>query len=133
LGYGPFRLWWRQTVAELRHLDPSISPVAVSVLAAALVEGTLTFVVRHAKQLGLGVMGSKDFDRPATSWKIEDRVSSAAAGKESAILTTALGSEPTSLSELVSEFTPAGCSPSSLRGHPTCGPKRGERRRPRRS
>jgi hypothetical protein len=86
LGYGPFRLWWRQTVAELRHLDPSISPVAVSVLAAALVEGTLTFVVRHAKQLGLGVMGSKDFDRPATSWKIEDRVSSAAAGKESAIL-----------------------------------------------
>jgi hypothetical protein len=86
LGYGPFRLWWRQTVAELRHLDPSISPVAVTVLAAALVEGALTFVVRHAKQLGLGVLGSKDFDRPATSWKIEDLVSSAAAGKESAIL-----------------------------------------------
>jgi len=86
LGYGPFRLWWKQTVAELRHADPSVSPVTVTVLAAALVEGALTFVVRHARQLGVGVLGSKDFDRPTTSWKIEDLVSSAAAGQESAIL-----------------------------------------------
>jgi hypothetical protein len=38
LGYGPFRLWWKQIVAELRRSDPQTSPVSVSVLAAAIVE-----------------------------------------------------------------------------------------------
>ena len=46
LGYAPFRLWWKQTVAELRRLDTTLSPVAACVLSAALVEGALTFVVK---------------------------------------------------------------------------------------
>jgi hypothetical protein len=86
LGYGSFRLWWTQTVAELRHGDVHSSPVSVSVLAAALVEGALTFVVKHARKLGLGVFRSSDFDRDPRAWKIDDLVASAASGSESAIL-----------------------------------------------
>jgi len=86
LGYGAFRLWWAQTVAELRHGDPHSSPVSVSVLAAALVEGALTFVVKHARKLGLGVFQSNVFERDTRSWKIDDLVASAASGSDSAIL-----------------------------------------------
>jgi len=57
LGYAPFRLWWKQAVAELRHAEPNLSPVTVTVFSAALVEGALTFVVKHARALGLGVLG----------------------------------------------------------------------------
>jgi hypothetical protein len=39
LGYGHFRLWWNQTVAELGRTDPTSSPLSALVLAAALVEG----------------------------------------------------------------------------------------------
>jgi len=52
LGYGQFRLWWKQMVAELRRGDTQSAPVAVCVPAAALVEGALTFVVKHARKLG---------------------------------------------------------------------------------
>lgn len=86
LGYGRFRLWWNQTVGELRRGDPQSSAVSVSVLAAALVEGALTFVVKHARNLGLGVFRSSDFDRDPRSWRIDELVSSAASGSESAIL-----------------------------------------------
>lgn len=86
LGYGAFRLWWTQTVAELRHGDAHSSPVSVSVLAAALVEGALTFVVTHARKLGLGVFQSRDFERDAKTWKIDDLVASAASGSAAAIL-----------------------------------------------
>jgi hypothetical protein len=84
LGYAPFRMWWQQTVAELRLLDAATTPVASAVLAASLVEGALTFVVRHAHTLG--VLGSKTFDDPPQKWKIEDLVSSACAGRATAIL-----------------------------------------------
>ena len=86
LGYGSFRLWWTQTVAELRHSDAHSSPVSVSVLAAALVEGALTFVVKHARKLRLGVFLSKDFERDPRTWKIDALVASAASGSEAAIL-----------------------------------------------
>lgn len=86
LGYGAFRLWWTQTVAELRHGDTYSSPVSTSVLAAALIEGALTFVVKHARNLRLGVFLSKDFDRDPRTWKIDDLVASAASGSEAAIL-----------------------------------------------
>jgi hypothetical protein len=86
LKHGRFRLWWKQTVAELRCSDVQYSPVSVSVLAAALVEGSLTFVVNHARQLGLGVFRSPDFDRDPRTWKIDDLVTSAASGSDTAIL-----------------------------------------------
>jgi hypothetical protein len=86
LGYSPFRLWWKQTVAELRHTDPNAAPVSASVLAAALVEGALTFVVKHARKSGLSVFQSKDFERDPRTWKIDDLVASAASGSGSAIL-----------------------------------------------
>ena len=70
LGYGPFRLWWKQIVAEVRRGDAQSSPVPLSVLAAALVEGALTFVVTHARALGLGVMGSKRFEESSTTWRM---------------------------------------------------------------
>lgn len=86
LGYGMFRLWWTQTVAEFRHGDTHSSPVSVLVLAAALVEASLTFAVKHARQLGLPVFGSTDFNREPKTWKIDDLVASAARGGESSIL-----------------------------------------------
>lgn len=86
LGYGHFRLWWTQTAAELRRADSQSAPLSVSVLAAALVEGALTFVVRHARSLGLGVFGSKTFEQEPRSWQIQDLVGSAAAGRDAAIL-----------------------------------------------
>jgi hypothetical protein len=85
LGYGQFRLWWKQTVAELRRGDTQSSPVSVSVLAAALVEGVLTFVVKHARGLDLGVLGSKSFEDNPRTWRIDTLISSAAAGGDSAI------------------------------------------------
>lgn len=86
LGYGPFRLWWTQMVAELRQASTQTSPVTATVLAAALVEGALTFVVAHARALDLGTMGSKSFEGSPTKWRIEDLVSSAAYGNDAAIL-----------------------------------------------
>jgi hypothetical protein len=86
LGFGHLQLWWKQTVAELRCSEASLSPVSVSVLSAALVEGALTFVVKRARELGLGVMGSKNFDGNPRTWRIDDLISSAAAGTNSAIL-----------------------------------------------
>jgi hypothetical protein len=86
LNYGAFRLWWKQTVLELRQGDPHSSPVSVCVLAAALVEGALTFVVNHARNLNLGVFRSSDFEREPKTWKIDDLVRSAASGSDSAIL-----------------------------------------------
>jgi hypothetical protein len=88
LGYAPFRLWWKQIVAELRRSDVQTSSVSVTVLAAALAEGSLTFVVKHARQLDLAVFRSRDFDKDPKTWKIDDLVSSAACGGDEAILDT---------------------------------------------
>lgn len=84
LGYRPFRLWWTQTVSELRLLDPSSAPVSASVLAAALVEGALTFIVAHARKTGQ--FQSPDYVKDPQSWRIDRLVASAASGGPSAIL-----------------------------------------------
>jgi hypothetical protein len=86
LGYGQFRLWWTQIVTELQHSNPGSSPTSVLVLAAALVEGTLAFVVKYARHLNLGVFQSTDFDRDPRTWKIDDLVNSAARGGDTTIL-----------------------------------------------
>lgn len=86
LGYGRFQMWWHQTVIELGRTDPNSSPLSALVLAAALVEGVLTFVVKHAQNSGLGVFGSTDFTRDPKTWKIDDLVASAARGGDTAIL-----------------------------------------------
>jgi hypothetical protein len=84
LGYGPFRLWWTQTVSELKLSNPSSTPVAAAVLAAALVEGALTFIVKHAR--ANGQFQSKDYEKDPRGWKIEDLVASAASGGPTAVL-----------------------------------------------
>lgn len=87
LGYGVFRMCRAQAVAELRQCDAQTSPLAATVLAAALVEGALTFVVKHARALGNGgPMGSKTFNEPPQRWRIDDLVASAASGGDAAIL-----------------------------------------------
>ena len=84
LGCRQFRMWWMQTVSELRQSNPSSTPVAVAVLAAALVEGALTFIVKHAR--ANGQFQSKEYEREPRSWKIEDLVASAASGGPAAVL-----------------------------------------------
>ncbi len=86
LGYGNFRLWWIQTVAELKATNYVTAPVSSLVLAAALVEGSLTFVVNHARKSDLGVFRSHDFDGEPQSWRIDKLIKSAAMGGETAIL-----------------------------------------------
>ena len=85
LGYRPFRLWWTQTVVELKLINPSSSPMSALVLAAALVEGALTFVVKHARKHDMAVFRSRDFAGEPRTWKIDDLVASAASGSDTAI------------------------------------------------
>lgn len=85
LGYKPFRMWWVQMVAEVRKLEATISPVSATVLSAALVEGALTFLVRHARTLSTGPFKSSDFDGAPRTWKIDDLVRSAATGGDAAV------------------------------------------------
>lgn len=84
LGYGQFRLWWTQTVAELRIVDPNSAAVSASVLAAALVEGALTFIVKHARKSGH--FQSSEYEKEPQTWRIDRLVASAASGGSSAIL-----------------------------------------------
>jgi hypothetical protein len=86
LGYSQFRLWWSQMVAELRQASTQTAPVTATVLSAALVEGALTFVVKHARSLELGVMGSKTFADSSTKWRLDDLLASAGYGNDAAIL-----------------------------------------------
>lgn len=87
LGYSGFQLWWTQTVRELRQLQPETAPTATCVLAAALVEAGLTFVVRQARALpDAQVFRRAEFERDPRTWKIDDLVASAASGGEGAIL-----------------------------------------------
>ncbi|PJI55283.1 hypothetical protein CTI14_06185 [Methylobacterium radiotolerans] len=82
-----FRMWWAQTAREMRLSDPTAAATARIVLAAALVEGALTFVVQHAKAKGLAVFQSPDFQRGPETWKINDLIKSAATGGKDAVLT----------------------------------------------
>ncbi|MGO9430192.1 hypothetical protein [Rhodoblastus sp.] len=78
LGYPQFRMWWTQTVAEMRKSDPSSQSVSAAVLAAALVEGALTFIVKHGQTKGFFL--SPDYDADPRKWKIENLVKSATNG-----------------------------------------------------
>ena len=84
LGYRQFRMWWMQTVSELRQSNSSSTPVAVAVLAAALVEGALTFIVKHGR--AKGQFQSKDYEREPRTWKVDELVASAASGGPNAVL-----------------------------------------------
>ena len=86
LGYKPFRLWWMQILSEMKTADNNTSSVTVSVLAAALMEGALTFIVRHAISLKNGTFASKDWEREPNTWKIDDLLKAASGGGPDAIL-----------------------------------------------
>ena len=86
LGYPGFRMWWLQLTGELQRSEPANNTVAACVIAAALVEGALVFVVRHARANGQGPMNSTTFKEPPTAWNLKDLVNSAAAGGADAIL-----------------------------------------------
>jgi hypothetical protein len=77
LGHDRFRAWWVQKRDELKRSDSNQQPVAVTVLAAALAEAALTFVVPRAKAAGL--MKRLEAEKPRT-WKFADLVSGAKSG-----------------------------------------------------
>ncbi len=85
LGHGRFRIWWSRTLSELSVSNPVTTPLSTCVLAAALAEGALTFVVGRARDLGLATMNSKTFQESSTRWKFEDLLASASAGGKDAI------------------------------------------------
>jgi hypothetical protein len=86
LGHGRFQSWWVQTVSEMRRADPITAPLSVLVLSAALVEGSLTFIVDPARKRGRGPFQSTDFEKSPRTWKIDDLVASAAKGGAEAVL-----------------------------------------------
>lgn len=85
LGHGRFRTWWARGTAELHVTNLSIAPLTVCVLAAALAEGALTFVVGHARKLNLNTLNSKTFGESPNRWKFDELLKSAAAGGADAI------------------------------------------------
>jgi hypothetical protein len=85
LGHDRFRIWWSRTASELRLANPAQMPMTVCILAAALSEGALTFVVKHARSLALGTMNSKTFGESPTRWSFDELLKSAAAGRADAI------------------------------------------------
>ena len=86
LGYKPFHLWWKQLLSEMKTADNNTSSVTVSVLAAALMEGALTFIVRHARSLNNGTFASKDWEREPNTWKVDELIKAASGGGPDAIL-----------------------------------------------
>jgi hypothetical protein len=66
--------------------NAALAPTTACVLAAALAEAALTFVVARARSLNLGTLNSKTFAESPTQWKFEDSLKSAAAGGPDAIL-----------------------------------------------
>jgi hypothetical protein len=74
LGCERFRAWWVQKRHEIKTLDPRLQPVAATVLAAALAEAALAFIVPLAKKQGL--MKLLDASKPRT-WKFADMVKGA--------------------------------------------------------
>ncbi len=109
LGYRHFKLWWAQLVSQLRLCDPETTPVAVLVLAAALVEGALTFVAKRGRSLNLGVFGSSTLKEGPHKWGINDLINGAAAGGANAILTNRIASGRMAWRKRASAFTSAGC------------------------
>jgi hypothetical protein len=85
LGQVRFQVWWARTVSELNRTNHPQMPMVTCVLAAALSEAALAFVVNRARSLGTPTMSSKTFDDPPTRWKFEDLLRSAAAGGPDAI------------------------------------------------
>jgi hypothetical protein len=86
LGYRTFRGWWSQIVAELKRGDVGASPVSVLVMAAAIVEGALTFAAKHSRDKGLDLFKSNNFDGEPKTWKLEQLVASATLGGDRGIL-----------------------------------------------
>jgi hypothetical protein len=86
LGMGHFRVWWSSTASELSLANPAQQPTTVCVMAAALAEAALTFVVKRARDLGLATMASKTFDDTPGRWGFDELLTSAAAGGTDAIL-----------------------------------------------
>jgi hypothetical protein len=82
LGYGNFRLWWSQLSSELLTLNPVSHPTSTLVLSAAAVEGALTFVVKYARDAGVGLFGSRDFEGDPMRWKLEALLNGAANGAD---------------------------------------------------
>lgn len=85
LGLKPFRMWWTQTVNELRASDPHVTPVSCVVLSAALVEGALTFAAKYARSANIGAFQSSNFESEPRTWKVEKLIESASMGGPAAI------------------------------------------------
>ncbi|WP_083469136.1 hypothetical protein [Methylobacterium variabile] len=85
IGFKPFRIWWTQTVTELRSADPNSAPLSCVVLSAALVEGSLTFAARYARTRQIGAFQSSDFEGEPRGWKAEKLIDSASRGGTASI------------------------------------------------
>jgi hypothetical protein len=84
LGHTRFRVWWAQTCSEFNLATPQM-PTITCVLAAALAEGALAFVVGRARALNLATMNSTVFGDSPTRWTFDKLLDSATRGGPDAI------------------------------------------------
>jgi len=72
--------WWRRTVSEFRAADTERLPTAAIVLAAALAEGALAFVVKHARDSGKTM--TKRLQPSPRHWTFDSLILAAKSGQE---------------------------------------------------
>lgn len=78
LGHAYFTDWWKLNVKEFQLADAELQPTTVTVLAAALCEGALTFIVNHAEKTGLAMPGLPPTD--PQQWKFDKLIEAAKRG-----------------------------------------------------
>lgn len=76
-----FRSWWVHTRSELNRAAPMHQPTTVTVLATALAEAALTFVVPEAQKAGL----MKRIEGKTTGWRFSDLIKGAKSGDPSVV------------------------------------------------
>lgn len=74
-----FVAWWVQARSELRTLSDTQQPTATIVVAAAMAEAALSFVLRPAQSAGL--MSRTDVTKPR-SWRFEEMANGTKSGKQ---------------------------------------------------
>ncbi len=91
LDYGRFRMWWAQTATDLRMANEAYSATTVCVMAAALAEAALIFIVKRARDLNVGTLASATFKSESPrQWSFDDLLKGAAAGQQDAVFNHAV-------------------------------------------
>lgn len=74
-----YMLWWEHTRNELARADAGLMPTCVTLLAAALAEGALTFIGQEVRKTGESMTGTT-LEKELKHWKFQDLTKEAKRG-----------------------------------------------------